>query len=136
MRRSQGRLNCKLTRAVMILLAAGVASAIAQDAKTDEAGIVTHISCSDPKVPTLILQVAFPGDVGVFQKALGRNVCRYSDDDQLVTPLYFVAKVEAEPAAAERFGYIWAIRLDDRKVSYWYFWKDEHEELLRRMRSN
>jgi len=136
MRLSYCQFNRKLVQTVMFLIVSGIASTIDQDARSDGSEVSTHISCSDPRAPILILQVKFPNDAGVFEHALSNDVCRYTDDDEAVTPLYFFQKVRAEPAAAEPFGYIWAIRLGDRKVSFWYFWKDEHEKMLMKMRNN
>ena len=74
----------------------------------------------------------FPRDVAVIELALRTEVCQYNDEAIPVTPAFFLRKVKTTPASAESYGYIWAIRLSEQEIAYWYFWKDEHEAMLKR----
>ena len=125
----------ELTRIAAIYAVFGFATAVGQVTNTGEPAVETHISCNDPDVPILILQVEFPDDTAIFENALRTEVCEYADELITVTPVFFLEKVKAISSAAEPYGYIWAIRLNNRKVSYWYFWKSEHEVMLKKLHS-
>ena len=129
------RLNANLTRAVIISVVLGFTMSIGMEARSGESAVATHISCADPKVPILILHMEFPDDSAVFKNALRAGVCEYTDESLPVMPVFFLQKVKATSTSAEPYGYIWAIRLINRKVSYWFFWKDAHEAMLKRMYS-
>lgn len=93
----------------------------------------TRFACSDPEVPTLILTVEFPRDAALIEHALRTGVCQRADELIPVTPVFFLRRVKASPTSAEPYGYIWAIRLAERKPAYWFFWQGEHATMLKRM---
>ncbi len=126
------RPNVGLPRAVFVLVVLGFALAAGPGAKSSESAVETKIACSSPAVPTLILTVEFPRDATVIKHALRTEACRYTDEPMPVTPVFFLRRVKTTPNSAEPYGYIWAIRLAERKMAYWFFWKGEHETMLER----
>ena len=126
------RPNVGLPRAVIVLFVLGFTLAVGPEAKSGEPAVETNFSCSDPNVPSLILTVEFPRDTAVIETALRTEVCRHTDEPMLVTPVFLLRRVKTTPTSAEPYGYIWAIRLAERKMAYWFFWEDEHETMLDR----
>ncbi len=126
------RLNACLPRAFIVLFVLGFTVAVGAEAKSGESAVETHFSCSDPVVPALILTVEFPRDTAVIEHAFRTEVCQHTDESIPITPVFFLRRVKTAPASAEPYGYIWAIRLVERKTAYWFFWKDEHETMLKR----
>ncbi len=129
---SYRRLNVGLPRAVIALFVLGFTLAVGPEAMSSESAVETHFSCSDPVVPTLILTVEFPHDTAVIEHALRTEVCPRTDESIPVTPVFFLRRVKTTPTSGEPYGYIWAIRLAERKMAYWFFWEDEHETMLKR----
>ena len=121
-----------LPRAVFVLFVLGFTLAAGPEAKSGESAVETKFACSGPEVPTLILTVEFPRDATVIKHALRTEACRYTDEPMPVTPVFFLRRVKTAPNSAEPYGYIWAIRLAERKMAYWFFWEDEHESMLER----
>lgn len=107
------------------------AIAISLPARAGDAVIETRFSCSHPEIPALVLTEPFPREVAIVASAMRSKTCRYTELALPVTPVRFVRRVKAEPNAAELYGYIWAFHVSGGKVAYWYFWKDEHEVLLK-----
>jgi hypothetical protein len=129
------RPNVGLPRAVFALFVLGMTVAVGPEAESGVSAIETNCACSDPQVPTLILTVEFPRDAAVIEHALRTDVCQHTDEPMPVTPVLFIRRVKTTPTSAEPYGYIWAIRLGERKMAYWFFWKDAHETMLKRMPS-
>jgi len=121
-----------LPTAFMVLFVLGFTLAGGPEAMSGESAVETHFSCNDPMVPTLILTIEFPRDTAVIEHALRTGVCQRADESIPVTPVFFIRRVKTIPTSAEPYGYIWAIRLVERKMAYWFFWKDEHETILKR----
>jgi len=115
--------------AVMTSLLSAVAIGI--PARASDAVIETKFSCSDPEIPALFLTEPSPREDAIVASAMRSEVCRYTEQALPVTPVRFVRQVKAEPNAAEPYGYIWAFRVSGGQVAYWYFWKDEHEVMLK-----
>ena len=126
------RLNVCLPRAFIVLFVLGFTVAVGSEAKAGESAVETHFSCSAPVVPTLILTVEFPRDTAVIEHALRTEVCQRTEAPIPVTPVLFLRRVKTTPNSAEPYGYIWAIRLAERKMAYWFFWKSENETMLKR----
>ncbi len=126
------RPNVGLPRAFIVLFVLGFTLAVGADAKSGESAVETKFACSDPEVPTLILTVEFPRDTAVIEHALRTEVCQHTDESIPITPVFFLRRVKTTPNSAELYGYIWAIRLAERKMAYWFFWEDEHETMLKR----
>jgi len=121
-----------LPRTFIFLLLLGFILTVGTETMSGESAVETNLSCSDPRVPILFLTVESPRDTKVFEHALHTEVCQYTDEPIPVTPVFFVRKVKTTPSSAEPYGYIWAIRLAERKIAYWFFWKDEHRTMLKR----
>ena len=121
-----------LPRAFVVLFALGFTLSVGLEAKSGEIPVETKFGCSDPDVPTLMLTVEFPRDTAIIEHALRTEVCKYTEEPIPVTPIFFLRRVKTAPASAEPFGYIWAIRLNEQKTNYWFFWKGEHETMLKR----
>ena len=126
------RLNVCLPRAFIVLFVLGFTLAVGVEAKSGESAVETKFACSNPEVPTLILTVEFPRDTAVIEHALRTEVCQRTEESTPVTPVFFLRRVKTTPTSTEPYGYIWAIRLAERKRAYWFFWKDEHETMLKR----
>ncbi len=126
------RPNVGLPRAFIVLFVLGFTLAVGPEAKSGESAVETKFACSDPQIPTLILTVEFPRDTAVIEHALRTEVCQHIDESIPVTPVFFLRRVKTTPTSAEPYGYIWAVRLAERKTAYWFFWEDEHETMLKR----
>ncbi len=126
------RPNVCLPRAFIVLFVLGFTLAVGPEAMSSESAVETHFSCSDPVVPTLILTVEFPHDTAVIEHALRTEVCQRTNESIPVTPVFVLRRVKTTPTSGEPYGYIWAIRLAERKMAYWFFWEDEHETMLKR----
>jgi len=103
----------------------------AAETKSAEPVVETNFSCSETGVLANYLAAEFPRSALLLEHALRTEACRHTDRPIPVVPAYFVRKVKTNPEDAYPYGYIWAIRLAERKTVYWYFWKDEHEALLK-----
>ncbi len=119
-------------RAFVVMFVLGFSLSVGLEAKSGEIPVETKIACSNSEVPTLILTLAFPRDVTVIKHALRTEVCKHTEEATPVTPVFFLRRVKTTPASAEPYGYIWAIRLSEQKTKYWFFWKGEHEAMLKR----
>lgn len=121
-----------LPRALSVLFVLGLILAVGPEARSGESAVETHFSCNNPTVPTLILTVEFPRDTAIIEHALRTEVCQRTEAPIPVRPVLFLRRVKTTPNSAEPYGYIWAIRLAERKMAYWFFWKSEHETMLKR----
>lgn len=92
-----------------------------------------RFTCSNPDVIARFVASSFPQDVAILQRAFRDEVCRYADGGLPVEPVRFVARVAAGEQAMEPFGYVWALRGPDGKITYGYFWKREHEAMRKRL---
>ena len=127
------RPNVRLPKAFVVLSLFGLTLSAGLEAKSGEIRLETNIACSNSAVPTLMLTTAFPRDLTIIDHAVGKGVCKYSEENMPVTPVFFLRRVKTSPDSAEAYGYIWAIRLIDQKTKYWFFWKGEHEAMLKRV---
>jgi hypothetical protein len=99
--------------------------------KASEPVVETNFSCREPAILANFLAAEFPRSALLLKHALRSEGCWYTDKPIPVVPAYFVRKVRTNPEDAYPYGYIWAIRLAEQKTVYWYFWKNEHEALLK-----
>ena len=127
------RPNVGLPRAFIILIVLGFTMTVGPETQSGEPAVETHISCSDPEVPILFLTVELARDTAVVEHALRTEICRYTNESIPVMPVRFLRRVKTAANSAEPYGYIWAFRLAVPKMGYWFFWKDEHETMLKRM---
>lgn len=125
------RPNLGLPVVIITLLVQGGSLMVSAETKSAEAVVETNFSCSEPGVLANILAAEFPRSALLLKHALRTEACRYTDKPLPVVPVYFVRKVKTNPEDAYPYGCIWAIRLGEQKTAYWYFWKDEHEALLK-----
>lgn len=123
--------RCATTFAIQIAVIIGFFAMTPSTATSAEPSVTTKFYCSVPDVPALFLATKLSLSTSIFEKTIREGICKYSPEPLTVMPLRFIQSTAADSAAVEPYGYIWAIRLVDGTVGYWYFWKAEHEAMLR-----
>lgn len=119
------RANIVVTAALILAVATGPRTS------ASDTVVATKFFCKGPEIPALVLTLAFPREAAVINRALRNKTCRYTDYTLPVIPVFFVRRVRSGPNSAEPYGYIWAIRIAEKQVAYWFFWKNEHEAMLK-----
>ena len=127
------QIRCGIPFAIQIFVGIGLFVLFLSRPISAQSTVTTKLYCSAPLVPVLFLTTKMPFNTAIFEKAIRDEVCEYNQVPVTVMPLRFVEKVETEPASVERYGYIWAVQLPDESVRYWFFWRAEHEALLKGM---
>ena len=125
--------QCATSFVVQIVAIISFLAISVSGATSAELSVTTRIYCSDPDVPALFLATKLSLSTSIFEKAIREGICKYNPEPLTVMPLRFIQSTAADSAAVEPYGYIWAVRLVDGTVGYWYFWKAEHEAMLIRM---
>lgn len=114
-----------------VAIALGLVAATASGDQSAEPAIGIKVPCSNPAIVTQFVAAEFPRDIVLIKQAFRDNVCRYIGVRTPVIPVRFIAAVTASPDAAEPVAYVWAVRLPDGEVAYSYFWKADHEVMLK-----
>ena len=122
---------CRITFAIQIFAIISLLAIFVSRPTSAEPAVTTKFYCNAPVVPALFLATKMPLNTAIFEKAIREGVCEYNPEPVGVTPLSFVQRIEANPTSIESRGYIWAFRLSGGREGYWYFWKAEHEAMLR-----